>query len=70
MDFNKYNDELTTAKKKNTKKKDLTKFKSLINSNQMEIYSQLDNTSKRAFWLTFIDYIERDKDLNYIIHFK
>lgn len=70
LDFNKYNDELTTAKKKNTKKKDLTKFKSLINSNQMEIYSQLDNTSKRAFWLTFIDYIERDKDLNYIIHFK
>ena len=69
-DFKKINDEIINANLKTEKIKDLHSVKSLVNSNALLLYNQLDNISKRAFWSTYIDYIERDEHLNYIVHFK
>lgn len=69
-DFQKYTDEINSATIKKEKKKDLNNLKSLISADALKIYNQLDNQSKRAFWSTYIDYIERDSDLNFIVHFK
>ena len=69
-DFQKFTDEINNATIKKEKKKDLNNLKSLISDDALKIYNQLGNQSKRAFWNTYIDYIERDSDLNFIVHFK
>lgn len=69
-DFNKVNQEIESAKTEERKVKDLSNVKSIVNSNALDLYNQLDNVSKRAFWSTYIDYIERDEHRNFIVHFK
>ena len=69
-DFSKFTNEINEANKIVKPKKDLNKLKSLVNSNAFAIYHQLDNKLKRTFWSSYIDYIERDEHLNYIVHFK
>ena len=65
-EYDKYKSMLVEEKEKPIKKK----IKSLVNAKALDIYNQLDNKSKHAFWLTYIDYIERDEHKNYIVHFK
>ncbi len=65
-----FSQELENAKKMEDNKKDLSIYNELLKSDINELYEKLDNESKRAFWLKYIDYIERNKDLQYIIHFK
>ena len=65
-EYEKFKSIIIETKEKKSKKK----LKSLNNSNVLDIYKQLDNKSKRAFWSTYIDYIERDEHKNYIVHFK
>lgn len=69
-DFEKFTNEINNASIKQEKKKDLNNLKSLINADALKLYEQLDNQLKRTFWSTYIDYIERDKNLNFIVHFK
>ena len=69
-DYKLYNDEIVKINKHNKSNKDLTKLKTLLNEDTLSMYNQLDNELKRAFWGTYIDYIERDEQLNYIVHFK
>lgn len=69
-DFKKYSNEIEKANLVNNKKRDLSNLESLIDSNILSIYNQLNNDNKRAFWNKYIDYIERDKALNFIVHFK
>lgn len=68
-DYEKFENEIKEYEN-NNKKKDLSKLKSLVDSDALTIYNQLNNESKRAFWQTYIDYIERDEHLNFIVHFK
>lgn len=70
MSFEKFNQEIKQYNSESKDKKDVSNIKSLINSDSLTIYNQLSNESKRAFWNTYIDYIERDEQLNYIVHFK
>lgn len=65
-----FSQELENAKKMEDNKKDLSIYNELLKTDINELYEKLDNESKRAFWLKYIDYIERNKDLQYIIHFK
>ena len=69
-DYKSYNDEIEKINKHNKSNKDLTKLKTLLNEDTLSMYNQLSNELKRTFWKTYIDYIERDEHLNYIVHFK
>ena len=69
LEYEKYKNELDTAKKI-PQKRNVEKLKSLIDTDLIANYNKLTNEYKRAFWITYIDYIERDKDLNFIVHFK
>ena len=69
-DFKKYNNELKQTVNLKTEKQDLKILKSLVGTDSLNIYNQLNNTLKRTFWATYIDYIERDEKMNFKIHFK
>lgn len=69
-DYKKLNDEIEQFNTTNQKEIDLSLYKSLLNGDGLLLYDKLDNISKRAFWSKYIDYISRDKELNYIVKFK
>lgn len=70
QEYNKYNEEIKLSKEQDKKKRDLSIYDSLLDNTAIEIYNKLNNDSKRAFWSRYIDYIERDEQLKFIVHFK
>lgn len=77
IDKEKYNKEydhineiIATTKKSKQKKRDLKPYYEILNKPFIDIYNQLNNAGKRAFWLKFINYIEKDEKDNFKIFFK
>jgi len=50
-------------------KKDTSEIEAFLNSDWRNLYANLEKHEKRAFWRSIVDYIEVDKDLNFIPHF-
>lgn len=69
-DYKIYNTEIEKIKSQQKNTKDLSNLKTLLKKNTLSMYNQLTNELKRSFWNTYIDYIERDEQLNFIVHFK
>lgn len=70
QEYNKYNEEIKISKKQEKKERDLSIYDALLDNTALNIYDKLNNDSKRAFWSKYIDYIERDEQLKFIVHFK
>lgn len=51
-------------------KQDLSQYKQFLKLNGLSIYSQLNNTSKRMFWVKYIDNIIYNEDNTYSINLK
>jgi len=67
-EYNNYQSLINEGKKKH-KKADLSHIKKLLDKDVRSHYNSLNNVEKRAFWGTFIDRIEIDKE-HFDIFFK
>lgn len=69
-DYSKFKESISSFEQTEKVKRDLSIYDSLLDNTALEIYNKLNNDSKRAFWSRYIDYIERDEQLKFIVHFK
>lgn len=69
-EYSKIKEQINIIKKDNVKKRNLKPYRELLKLNVINIYQQLNNESKRAFWGKYIDYIVKDNDESFVIHFK
>jgi len=69
-EFEKFNKIIDSSKKENIQKRDLSKYKKILNGTALSAYGLLNNVSKRAFWAKYIDFIYDLGNGDYEIHFK